>query len=197
MVVSSCADAAGGPSTSLSAEGRERGSTARSALLHWLHRKLRPHAARILRAELRDLAVASVAVAAGAVWSAPRRSADRRRGTSELGDGFDLARLAALDAVVNDAIAAGQLPGAVVARRPRRHGRVPQGLRPARDRPGAGADDARHDLRPGVADQGRGDDDGRDDAGRRRPDPADRSGRARSFPSSASTARTASPFATC
>ena len=44
-----------------------------------------------------------------------------------------------------------------------------------RARAGGRADDARHDLRPRVADQGRGDDDQRDEAGRGGADPAERS----------------------
>ena len=52
------------------------------------------------------------------------------------------------------------------ARGPRRSHSVSEGDRESRARAGGRADDARHGVRSGVADQGRGDDDQRDDARR-------------------------------
>ncbi len=61
------------------------------------------------------------------------------------------------------------------ARRPRRSDSLSEGDRQPRARACGRADDGRHHLRSGVADQGRGHDDERDDARRAGPDPAERS----------------------
>ena len=61
-------------------------------------------------------------------------------------------------------------------RRPRRPHPLPEGDRQPRRVAGHGVDDERHDLRPRLAHQGRGDDDERDDAGGAGQGPADRPG---------------------
>ena len=101
------------------------------------------------------------AVAAAARPSRPRRST--------------LRKLDAIEPLVEQAIADKKLPGAVVLIGRGDRIAVSEGDRQPRARAGRRADDARHDLRPGVADQGGRDDDQRDDAGRGRQDPAQRS----------------------
>ena len=98
----------------------------------------------------------------------------------------------AIEPLVHEAIAEKKLPGAVVlvgaaiASSIRRRSAIARSCRP-------GADDARHDVRPRVADQGRGDDDERDDA-RRAGQAAARTIASRpTSPASSATARPTSP----
>ena len=106
-------------------------------------------------------------------------------------------KLDAIEPLVRQAIDREEAAGRGRARRPRRSHRLPEGDRQSRAGAGARADDARHDLRSRVADQGRGDDDQRDDAGRAGQAPAERSRRRRSSPASSATARPTSPSAIC
>ena len=79
---------------------------------------------------------------------------------------LDVRKFEAIEALVRDEIGQKRLPGRRRPDRRRRPHRLSEGDR----QPGAGAvgraDDARHDLRRRLADQGRGDDDERDDADR-------------------------------
>ncbi len=87
----------------------------------------------------------------------------------------DLHKLDAIEPLVQAAIAEKKLPGRGRADRARRSHPLPEGDRQPRARAGGRADDARHDLRSGVAHEGGRDDDQRDDAGRGRQDPPERS----------------------
>ena len=98
-------------------------------------------------------------------------------GRKRLLRGWTSPRFDAIPAAVERAIAEKKLPGAVVLVGRGDRVALPEGVRPARGRAGAGADDDGHDLRPGVADESRGDDDQRDEARGGRADPAERSGR--------------------
>ena len=82
-------------------------------------------------------------------------------------------------------------------RRPRRSDSLPEGDRKSCARPRGRADDGRHDLRSGVADQGRRHDDQRDDARRAGPHPAERPRRGPTCQASSVTARAISPSVTC
>ena len=77
--------------------------------------------------------------------------------------------------LIAEDIKAKKLPGAVVLVGPRRRIVYRKAYGDRARRAGARADDGRHDLRRRLADQGRGDDDERDDAGRAGPDPPERS----------------------
>ena len=89
--------------------------------------------------------------------------------------GVDAARFNEIPPLIEQAIADKKLPGAVVLIGRDNRVALREGRRPPRHRARARADDARHDLRSGLAHQGRGDDDERDEARRGRQDPAHRS----------------------
>ena len=99
--------------------------------------------------------------------------------------------------MVQRAIAARQMPGAVVVVGPRRHrGRTRRRSASGRWPPGR-ADDARHHLRHGVADQGRGHHLGGDAVSWSRAPCASPTRWRRGCPASSATARATSPCGTC